>query len=152
MTGPRVAITIDCHDPRRLAAFWSAALGYVPESAPEGHPTWLSYWRAIGIPPEELADVDEDTWDSIVDPAGERPRVWFQVVPEGKVVKNRLHLDLDVTDRRSGNLVSRTGAVETEVARLVELGASRLVTRAPDGADYYAVVMADPEGNEFCVS
>lgn len=152
MTRPRVAITIDCHDPRRLAAFWSAALDYVPESAPDGHRTWLSYWRAIGIPVEELAGVDDDTCDSIVDPAGQGPRIWFQVVPEPKVVKNRLHLDIDVTERRSGDLLSRTGVVEAEVARLIDLGASRVATRSPDGADYFAVVMADPEGNEFCVS
>lgn len=152
MTHPGLSITIDCHDSQRLVVFWCAALHYIPEPAPGGHATWLSYWQAMGIPWEQLSDVDQDTCDSIVDPAGERPRIWFQVVSERKTVKNRVHLDIDVTERRSGDLVSRRSSVEAEVARLQALGAQRLATRAPDGAHYYAVVMADPEGNEFCVS
>ena len=87
-----------------------------------------------------------------MDPAGRRPRIWFQVVPETKTGKNRLHLDLDVTQGRSGDLAQRKDAVDVEADRLCVHGARILRTLAPRGADYYAVVLADPEGNEFCVS
>ena len=69
-----------------------------------------------------------------------RPRVLFQAVPEPKTVKNRVHLDVRAgADRR-----------EAEVARLVALGATEL-WRASQGP-YEWVTLADPEGNEFCVS
>jgi len=152
VTSPRVSLTIDCHDPVVLVAFWCTALDYVPEPAPGGHANWLDYWKSIGIPEEELAGVDASTCDSIVDPAGRRPRIWFQVVPETKTGKNRLHLDLDVTQGRSGDLAQRKDAVDVEADRLCVHGARILRTLAPRGADYYAVVLADPEGNEFCVS
>lgn len=152
MTTPQVSLTIDCHDPALLVAFWCSALGYAPEPAPGGHASWLEYWRAIGIPDDELAGVDASTCDSIVDPAGRRPRIWFQAVPEPKSSKNRVHLDLDVTGGRSGDLKKRKPAVDAEAERLGSHGARRLWTLAPSGANYYAVVMADPEGNEFCLS
>lgn len=147
----RVGITIDSGEPAGLVAFWCAALDYEPEPAPDGFPTWLAYWRSRGIPEAELEGAGEEP-EFIVDPAGVRPRIWFQAVPEPKSAKNRLHLDIDVTDGRSGSTQSRRAWVDAEVARLVTLGAQRLRVLAPEGADYYAVVMADPEGNEFCVS
>jgi len=152
MSVPGVSITIDCHDPRRLVPFWCAALNYMPEPPPGGHTSWLGYWRSIGIQDSDLAGVDPSTCDSIVDPEGRRPRIWFQVVPERKAAKNRVHLDLDVTRGRQGTLAERRRVVEVEVARLISLGAERVRSLEPSGADYFAVTMVDPEGNEFCVS
>lgn len=144
-------VTIDCTDPDRLVRFWTAALGYVVEPPPEGHATWVGYWRSIGVPDDELPD-DEDPHDSIVDPEGIRPRIWFQPVPETKAVKNRLHIDIDVTERRSAPKEARRAQVDAEVDRLVSLGATQVRVLGTDDMDYYAVTMFDPEGNEFCIS
>ena len=144
-------ITVYCTDPRVLVAFWSTALGYVPEPPPGGATSWVSFWRSIGVPEDELPD-DEDHTDSIVDPEGVRPRIWFQIVPEAKVVKNRVHLDLQVSGGRTVPLATRRDRVDAEVGRLAGLGATRLRTLGHEGMDYYGVVMHDPEGNEFCVA
>src|SRR5918993_5542083 len=88
----RMQVTIDCADPGRLARFWATALGYRLEEPPDGFASWQEDWVSRGLPPEE----GEDGYDSIVDPDGMGPRVWFQPVPEAKVVKNRVHPDLDV--------------------------------------------------------
>jgi hypothetical protein len=88
----RMQVTIDCADPGRLARFWATALGYRLEEPPDGFARWQEYWVSRGLPPEEV----EDGYDSIVDPDGVGPRVWFQPVPEAKVVKNRVHLDYGV--------------------------------------------------------
>ena len=144
-------ITIDCADPGPLVAFWAAALGYVVEPPPEGFGSWNDYWRHVGVPDSELP-TDVDAANSLVDPAEVGPRIWFQVVPERKSVKNRLHLDLKVSGGRVVPLAERRARVEAEAARLEELGASRLRLLSQDGLDHYAVVMADPEGNEFCVA
>ncbi|WP_128980283.1 VOC family protein [Streptomyces roseicoloratus] len=152
--GPQMTLqlTIDCAEPQRLVAFWAEALRYVPEPPPEGHADWRAYWRAIGVPEEELGDDAGLLPESIVDPAGSGPRVWFQQVPEPKTVKNRLHLDLKVGGGRAVPLAERRSRVDGEVARLTALGASVLYRMdEPDGMDYYAVVLRDPEGNEFCV-
>lgn len=147
----RVGLTIDCAEPAALVDFWCAALGYIPEPAPDGHRTWLDYWRSRGIPESELDGAGEQP-ESIVDPDGVRPRIWFQCVAEPKVAKNRVHLDVDVTDGRQGTVADRRDRVKAEAARLEALGARQLRTLAPEGADYFAIVMADPEGNEFCLS
>ncbi|MFI8965851.1 VOC family protein [Streptomyces sp. NPDC053493] len=145
-------LTIDCADARRLVVFWAEALRYVPEPPPEGHPSWNAYWRAIGVPEDELADGAGELPESIVDPKGVGPRVWFQQVPEPKTVKNRLHLDLKVGGGRTTPLPLRRERVDAEVTRLTALGASVLYRMdQPDGMEYYAVVLQDPEGNEFCV-
>lgn len=91
-----VQLTIDCSDPRRMVAFWAEALGYVPEPPPAGHATWRAHWVAAGVPEEELPPGAGDVPESIVDPSGRGPRVWFQQVPEPKVAKNRWHFDLKV--------------------------------------------------------
>jgi hypothetical protein len=91
----------------------------------------------------------------LFDPAGLRPPIWFQEVPETKARKNRLHLDLYPTGRDNAlTLERRIEIVEARVADLVELGASvESQTRNDDPEDpEYYVVMHDPEGNEFCVS
>ncbi|WP_432753645.1 VOC family protein [Streptomyces sp. JL2001] len=145
-------LTIDCAEPRKLVPFWAAALRYVPQPAPEGHATWREYWAATGVPEEELPEGVGELPESIVDPKGIGPRVWFQHVPEPKTVKNRLHLDLKVGGGRELPLAVRRERVDGEVARLTAIGASILYTMdEPDGMDYYAVVLQDPEGNEFCI-
>ncbi|QIQ06435.1 VOC family protein [Streptomyces liangshanensis] len=144
-------LTIDCADPVRLVAFWSEALGYVPEPAPDGHATWRAYWIAAGVPEEELPPGAGDAAESIVDPAGRGPRVWFQQVPERKAGKNRLHLDLKVGGGREVPRAVRAERVGATVERLVEAGAGVLRTTDEPDAGQYAVLLRDPEGNEFCV-
>jgi catechol 2,3-dioxygenase-like lactoylglutathione lyase family enzyme len=143
----RIQVTFDCADPARLAGFWAEALGYRLEEPPDGFATWQQYWVSRGLPPEEI----EDGYDAIVDPEGVRPRIWFQPVPEGKVVKNRLHLDLGVSGGRQVPLETRRRRVDAEAERLVAAGATRLRVLSEEGVDHYGVVMADPEGNEFCL-
>jgi hypothetical protein len=141
-------VTIDCADPGRLARFWATALGYRLEEPPDGFASWQDYWVSRGLPPEEV----EDGYDSIVDPDGVRPRIWFQPVPEPKVVKNRVHLDLGVSGGRQVPLATRRRRVDAEAERLVAAGATRLRVLSEEAVDHYAVVMADPEGNEFCLN
>jgi Glyoxalase-like domain len=114
-TRPRVEIGIDCNDPIALAPFWEAALGYTRGTG-DGHPI-------VNLEP----------------PDDEGPRVFLQRVPEEKVVKNRLHIDLYT---RSPDLL---------VERLTGLGASALGDPVGPPELWSFQVMADPEGNEFCV-
>ncbi|NKQ58527.1 VOC family protein [Amycolatopsis sp. K13G38] len=111
-----LAIAIDCHDADALATFWCGALGY----------RVTRRWR----------DVNRVEYVEIEGARGE-PMLLFQPVPEGKTVKNRLHLDLAPTE----------GGQQDEVHRLISLGATRLA----DEPEFPWVVLADPEGNEFCV-
>jgi catechol 2,3-dioxygenase-like lactoylglutathione lyase family enzyme len=142
-----IQVTIDCADPDRLARFWAEALGYRLEEPPDGFESWQAYWVSRGLPAEEV----EDGYDSIVDPDGVRPRIWFQPVPEPKQVKNRVHLDLRVSGGRGVPLATRRPRVDAEAERLLALGATRLRVLFTEGVDHYGVVMADPEGNEFCL-
>jgi hypothetical protein len=142
-----IQVTIDCADPGRLARFWAEALGYRLEEPPDGFASWQDYWVSRGLPPEEV----EDGYDSIVDPDGVGPRIWFQPVPEPKVVKNRVHLDLNVGGGRRVPLSDRVPRVDAEADRLVAAGATRLRVLSGEAIDHYAVVMQDPEGNEFCL-
>jgi hypothetical protein len=141
-------LTVDCADPDRMARFWMTALHYRAVPPPDGFDTWSDYWRSIGVPEEELGE----GIDRIEDPDGQRPRIWFQVVPEGKTVKNRLHLDITVSGMRTVAPEVRQQQVDTEVARLVEAGATVLRYLNDPGIDHYAVVLQDPELNEFCVN
>jgi hypothetical protein len=86
-------------------------------------------------------------WIRIADPDGRGPTILFHRVPEAKTVKNRVHLDLFVTPVDKGR--EHHALVDTEVGRLVALGATHRWTKA-DETDYFAV-LHDPEGNEFCV-
>ncbi len=105
-------VVIDCGDPHSLARFWAAATGYEVHS-------------------------DFEDWASVVGEGDRGIRLGFQKVPEGKVVKNRVHVDLAAADE------------ETEARRIEALGATRLwISEDPDDP---FVVLADPEGNEFCV-
>jgi hypothetical protein len=146
----RFQLVIDCKDPEPLARFWAAALGYVLEPPPEGFATWDDYRREIGLPDEYLGV----GVDSIVDPRGHGPRVWFHSLPEAKVVKNRLHLDLHASGfpDRSEPLAIRKQRVDAEASRLAGLGATITGAMGSDEVDHYAVGMLDPEGNEFDIN
>ena len=140
-------ITFDCADPDRMARFWAEALRYDLQGPPDGFNSWRDYWASVGVPADEV----EDGFDYIIDPAGRAPRMWFQQVPEGKSVKNRLHFDILVGGGRSVPLDERRRHVDTEAVRLTGLGASELRKMDSPDQGHYAIAMADPEGNEFDV-
>jgi Glyoxalase-like domain len=141
-------LVIDCADPEPLARFWVAALGYEFEPPPEGHDDWDDYWRAVGVPEDELGLGA----DCIIDPSGRGPRIWFQVVPEGKTLKNRLHLDIMVSGGRTIPIETRRRLVDAEARRLEALGATQVSVSSPEGLNHYGVAMRDPEGNEFDIA
>jgi hypothetical protein len=119
-------IVVDAAHPAPIARFWADALdGYAvaPYDATE-----LARLKAFGI------NDPEDDPTVLVEPRGAGPRLWFQRVPEPKVVKNRMHLDLLAPD------------VEAEIGRLTALGAKVLERHER------LTILADPEGNEFCLS
>lgn len=146
-----VQLTIDCSDPQRMVAFWADALGYVPEPPPAGHATWRAYWAAMGVPDDELPSGAGDVPESIIDPSGRGPRVWFQQVPEPKTVKNRWHFDLKAGGGRDVPLDVRTQRVKAAVERLVAAGATVLRIKDDPDTGFYATALQDPEGNEFDV-
>ncbi|HSA53522.1 MAG TPA: VOC family protein [Yinghuangia sp.] len=140
-----VQITFDCADPAGLSAFWAETLGYRLQDPPGGFASWEQALQAMGIPPERHNDAS-----AVVDPQGVGPRLFFQKVPEGKQAKNRVHLDVRAAPGLEGD--ARMAALEAEAERLVALGATRFRRHEPDpplGAGH--IVMADPEGNEFCL-
>jgi predicted enzyme related to lactoylglutathione lyase len=110
-------VVIDCADHDTVVAFWMAAMGDY-----ERHEMNEQY---VAIAPRERG-------------AG-RPPILFQKVPEPKIVKNRVHLDL------------RGESMAAEVERLTALGATFIAERSL-GESVRWTVMADPEGNEFCIS
>lgn len=144
----RFQLVIDCTDPEPLAHFWAAALGYELEPPPDGFTSWDAYWRDVGVPEDELGTGA----DRIVDPDGQGPRIWFQVVPERKAAKNRLHIDIGVGGGRNVPIETRRQRVDAEAARLTDLGAVLVRVLETEGLDHYAVAMNDPEGNEFDVN
>lgn len=107
------AVVIDCHDPDRLFTFWSSICGVQKAQQFPG------FIFSTELP-------------------GNRIRLAFQKVPEDKMTKNRLHLDMNHDDP------------EAFVARVESLGGSRLHDHRV--GDFHWTVLADPEGNEFCVS
>ena len=144
----RFQLVIDCADPDRLARFWAAALGYEFEPPPAGFATWDDYWRDVGLPEEDLG-IGEDC---IIDPDGRGPRIWFQVIPETKTAKNRLHLDIHASGERTDPIETRRKRVDSEASRLAGLGATITGALSEEGLDHYAVGMKDPEGNEFDIN
>lgn len=140
-------LVIDCSSPERLVRFWAAALHYVVAPPPQNFDSWEDFFSSIGVPDDELGGGA----DRIEDPDGEGPSIWFQVVPEQKSIKNRIHIDVNAGGGRSSPLDARRERVEAEVTRLVSAGAIRLRTHAQEGLDHYAVALTDPEGNEFDV-
>jgi hypothetical protein len=139
-----VQIVFDAADPAKVGDFWALALGYQMEAPPGGFETWDDALRAWGVP--------QDEWDrayAIVDPDGVGPRIFLQKVPEGKSVKNRLHLDVRASDRTAAP-EERDAAVLAEVQRLEAAGATQVEWREEQGTHF--MVMQDVEGNEFCVT
>ncbi|MEU4874449.1 VOC family protein [Streptomyces sp. NPDC021608] len=123
MTSRFTELVVDCHDPERLAAFWCAVLGFEVIDRSEGK-------------------VEIGSWEPTAEEVRARqmpPTLLFVQVPEGKTVKNRLHLDVSPID----------GSTDDEVARLLGLGAARALVGREPGQSW--VVMTDPEGNEFDV-
>lgn len=136
----RVDLTLDCANPDLLAAFWKTAAGYVDEPPPAPFATreeWLAHFD----------DEDDDgmggAW--LHDPTGIAPRLSLLQVPEPKTAKNRLHLDLRVSGE--GPPEQKWSRIVDEVERLTAAGATVLAL-----FQGHHVVMADPEGNEFCVA
>jgi len=112
----RVEIGIDTTMPERLAPFWAEALGYT------------------------IGDTDRaGTYLDLIPPDPGMPVVYLQRVPERKIVKNRLHLDL------------MTAEPELTIARLESLGATQIGTPMSGSEGGWWQVMSDPEGNEFCI-
>ncbi|MGE3270663.1 MAG: VOC family protein [Chloroflexota bacterium] len=108
-------VTFDCENPGALASFWGEALGY-------------------------KAETFNEFFAQATHPEGARPNLLFIKVPEGRTVKNRVHLDVEADDR------------EAEVARLVSLGATRGETHTMTEYAITWTVLQDPEGNELCVA
>lgn len=143
MTSVRqVQVTFDCANPERVARFWCEVLGYVVPPPPEGFASWEEFDRAL---PAEA----QGSAFACVDPTGAGPRLFFQRVPEGKVVKNRVHLDVRVGTGLVGH--ERLAALEAECARLLPLGATRVRLLPADDVNESCLVMQDVEGNEFCL-
>lgn len=118
----QIQVTFDCAEPERVARFWCETLGYV---VPEGFAS------------------------ACVDPTGVGPRLYFQQVPEGKVVKNRVHLDVRVGSGLEG--AERLAALEAERDRLVQYGATFVRLLPAGDGEESCIVMQDVEGNEFCL-
>ena len=113
-------ITVDAHNPKALAEFWAEALGWTVGEDGDDIGWWIE---------RELNDPNKTGF----------PDILFLKVPDSKVVKNRLHLDLRPDDQAA------------EVARLEKLGAKKIDIGQSTDPDTTWVVMADIEGNEFCV-
>jgi hypothetical protein len=136
----QVQVAFDCAQPERVGRFWCEVLGYVAPPPPEGFASWDDYNRSL--PPE-----DQDSWFACSDPSGVGPRLYFQRVPEGKVVKNRVHLDVRVGTGLVGE--ERLATLKAESARLVALGAVQVRVLLADEENESIIVMQDIEGNEF---
>src|SRR5882724_7390095 len=130
-------VTFDCASPERMALFWCEALGYVIPPPPAGFADWNDFDRAMPAEKQGAAF-------ACVDPTGVGPRLFFQRVPEGKVVKNRVHLDVRVGTGLVG--ADRLAALEAECARLVELGATRGQLLLADEDNESCLCMHDVEG------
>jgi hypothetical protein len=97
------------------------ALHYVIAPPPSDFDSWDDFYRSIGVSEDELGAGS----DRIADPNGEGPRISFQIVPEKKLIKNRIHIDVNDSGGRDVSLDTRRE--RAEAARLVSLGATRLV-------------------------
>jgi catechol 2,3-dioxygenase-like lactoylglutathione lyase family enzyme len=135
-------VTFDCADPERVARFWCEVLGYVVPPPPKGFASWAEFDRSLS--PDQQGSAF-----ACMDPDGVGPRLFFQRVPEGKVVKNRVHLDVRVGTGMVGE--ERLAALEAECARLLPLGATRVRLLVADEDNESCLVMQDVEGNEFCL-
>jgi hypothetical protein len=146
-------VTFDAHDPRALSMFWRDVLGYVHPAPPgvelpdgaDPLAAWDEFLEKIGVPEDQ-----RNTRSALEDPTGEGPRLFFQQVPEDKVAKNRVHLDVRAAPGLQGD--ERMAALEAECDRLVALGATRVRRFEPEPPlGFGTITMTDPEGNEFCL-
>lgn len=110
----RMSVVLDCSDPELLAAFWTAAVGY-----------------------ERVAE--DGPFVGLRDPHGRLPTLVLQRVPEPKVTKNRMHLDVFSTE------------FDSHFERLANLGATVVTPEHFESDGTRITVLADPEGNEFCL-
>ncbi len=149
----QVQVTVDAHDPRALSSFWRDVLGYVHPGPPgvdlpEGADplaAWDDFLTRLGVPEDQ-----RNASSAVEDPDRHGPRLFFQQVPEDKVAKNRVHLDVRAAPGLQGE--ERLAALERECERLVALGGTRIRRHEPaPPLDAGHIVMADPEGNEFCL-
>jgi hypothetical protein len=124
----RWTLGCDATDPHAIAAFWAFALGYVAEP-----------------------DYDDPDGASIIDPDGVGPAIGFLRVPEGKMAKNRMHIDIRVAGEPPWDMTERERLIRAKAASLVAAGATT-VRKESYGEHLGHVVMLDPEGNEFCVA
>ncbi|MBB2985895.1 catechol 2,3-dioxygenase-like lactoylglutathione lyase family enzyme [Terracoccus luteus] len=138
----QVQVTFDCADPERVARFWCEVLGYVVPPPPPGFADWAEFDRSL--PPDRQGSAF-----ACVDPDGAGPRLFFQRVPEGRTVKNRVHLDVRVGTGLVGD--ERLATLTAESERLAGLGATVVRVMEADGFDESCIVMQDVEGNEFCL-
>ncbi len=135
----KIDLTLDCANPARLAEFWKLALGYEDEPPPAPFASREEWLQQFDLSED---DAEDGAW--LRDPAGVGPRLSLQQVREPKVAKNRLHMDVRVAGR--GGADERWARITREVDRLTAAGAA-----AQQEFAGHHVVMADPEGNEFCV-
>ncbi|MFF2412059.1 VOC family protein [Streptomyces sp. NPDC058092] len=143
--GTKWNLTIDCTHPAKLAEFWALALGYTAKPAPAGFGSWEEWFSHHEIP--------KDEWDQgayLCDPDGVGPNLAFLHVPESKVVKNRLHLDVQVGGGRDVPWEVRWPRVVQAVERLTAAGATVIHEYELLGRPDH-VMLADLEGNEFCL-
>jgi hypothetical protein len=138
--GMRTQVTFDCADPHAQAAFWAQVFGSIVED----HSELVDRLIADGIMPAEdrITVNGRSAFRDVAacgDGTGAEPRLFFQRVPEEKVAKNRVHLDIHVDNNRK----------DAEVERLTQLGAELIETHSDRGPLTY--VLRDPEGNEFCL-
>ena len=140
-----VQVTFDAADPGALAEFWNEVLGYRFDAPPSGFATWDEALDHFGVPQEARNNASAS-----VDPDERGPRLFFLKVPEGKTAKNRVHLDVRAAPGLQGD--ERMAALEAECERLTALGGRRVHRYDPaPPLDAGHIVMADPEGNEFCL-
>lgn len=134
-------VTFDCHDIETMMRFWAVALSYSLQEPPEGFSSWAEFATNQGTP--------EALWRAaVIDPAGKGPRMFFQPVPEGKTAKNRVHLDINVSEGAESNADGRRLAL-AHTDRCVRAGAT--LATVFDCDDGWHIAMLDPEGNEFCI-
>ena len=130
MTLKWYTVVVDCHDPQAQARWWAETLGWV--MAYEAEDEVVLVPRYALEEPREVADLD--AW------MRRGQGLVFVPVPEGKTVKNRLHLDLAPHTSQDR---------DAEIQQLVDRGATRVEVGQDDAVSW--TVLADPEGNEFCV-
>jgi len=145
-----VQLTIDCSDPQRMVTFWARPWATCLSLRDRArHVACLL--GVDGVPEAELPAGAGDIPESIIDPAGRGPRVWFQQVPEPKVAKNRWHFDLKVGGGRDVPLDVRTTAGQDYGGTAGQSCATVLRIKDEPDMGLYATAMQDPESNEFDV-